>query len=152
LYFECPDNGAVIKYINSRIQSAKPGLMRKQLRQRDFFFASLSELGPKVRYAPVDANPVLLQHMQDACAANSLGGRPDEDERVSFPRFFMAGIAKSAVKIDDRFSILPDRYSRTELSETREILFKERSNLSFQFFGIELHLPDGTDAAVRLNL
>ena len=101
--------------------------MRKQLRQRDFFFASLSEVGPKLRYAPVDANPVLLQHMQDACAANSLGGRPDEDECISFPRFFMAGVAKSAEKIDDRFSILPDRHSRTELSESFEVFPEQRA-------------------------
>src|SRR5207247_5301692 len=82
LYFECPDNSAVIEDIDPRIQSAKPGLMRKQLRQRDFFFPSLSELGPKLRYAPVDANPVLLQHVQAACAAHSLGGRPDEAECI----------------------------------------------------------------------
>jgi hypothetical protein len=113
--------------------------MRKQLRQRDFFFPSLSELGPKVRNAPVDANSVLLQHMEDACAAKSLGGRPDEDERVSFPWFFVAGIAKSAVKIDDRFSILPDRYSRTELSEFFEV-FPERGSQSLaKFVGIQLH-------------
>src|SRR5713101_7366038 len=95
--------------------------MRKQLRQRNFFFASLSELGPKLCYAPVDANPVLLQHMQEACAANSLGGRPDEDECISFPRFFVAGIAKSAEKIDDRFSILPDRKSGSELSKLLKV-------------------------------
>src|SRR5947208_9582151 len=91
--------------------------MRKQLRQRDLFFATLSELGPKLRHVSVAANPVLLQHMQDAGVANSLGGRPDEDERISVPGFFVAGIAKSAVKIDDRFSILPNGRSEEHTSE-----------------------------------
>jgi hypothetical protein len=83
--------------------------MRKQLRQRDFFFASLSELRPKLRHAPVDANPALLQNMQDARAANSLGSRPHQDQRISFPWLLAADIAKSPVKIDNWFSILPDR-------------------------------------------
>src|SRR5262245_50311799 len=109
LHFERPDHGAVIQYIHSRVQRAKPGLMRKQLRQRDFFFASLTELRPKLRHAPVDANPVLLQHMQDACAANPLRGRPDEDKRITLPRRFVAGVAKATKKIDNWFSILPDR-------------------------------------------
>ncbi len=110
--------------------------MRKQLRQRDFFFPSLSELGPKLRYAPVDANPVLLQHVQDACAANSLGGRPDEDECISFPRFFMAGIAKSTVKIDKRFPILQNGSSGSELSKLFKIFSEQGRQSLAKFVGI----------------
>ena len=74
---------------------------------------------------------MLLQHMQDACAANSLGGRPDEDERISAPGFFVVGIAKSVVKIDDRFSILPNGNSGSELSEPFKILPERRNDPLF---------------------
>src|SRR4030095_5592845 len=140
LHFKCPDHGVVLDYINTRIQSAKSGAVGKQLRQRDFLFAGLSELGPKLRYAPVDANSVLLQYMQDACAANSLAGRPDEDERISFPGFFVAGIAKSVVKIDNWFSILPDRHSGSQLSKLFAVLPKKRLQSLDTSFRIELRV------------
>src|SRR4029450_14082035 len=63
LHFKCPDNGVVIDYINTRIQSEKSGAVGKQLRQRDFFFAGFSALGSKLRYAPLHAKYVRFQHM-----------------------------------------------------------------------------------------
>jgi hypothetical protein len=69
--------------------------------------------------------------MQDACAANSLGGRPDEDERISVPGFFVARIAKSVVKIDDWFPMLPNGNSGSELSEPFEVLLEQRKDSLF---------------------
>ena len=99
--------------------------MRKQLRQRNFFFAGLCELRPELRHASVDFDPVFLQHMEDTGAANSLRRRPDEDECVSFPGLLAAGIAKSVVKIDNGFSILPDRNRGSKISKFFEILSEQ---------------------------
>src|SRR6266545_11764 len=140
LRFECSNNSTVIEHIDSRVHRAKCGLMRKQLCQRDLLFASLSELRPKLRHGPVDANPALLQQMQNACAANSLGGRPDEDKRMGFPRFFVASIAKPAVKIDNWFSILPDRNRRAQLSKLFEVLQEQGLESLANSFRIELHV------------
>ena len=83
---------------------------------------------------------MLLQHVQQACAANSLGGRPDEDECVSFPRFFVASIAKSAVKIDNWFSILPDRNRGSELSKLFEVFPEQGLESLAKAFRVELHV------------
>src|SRR5882762_4142633 len=140
LHFERLDHRAVVKHINSRIQSAKPGLMRKQLRQRDFFFASLSELRPKLRHPPADLNFVLLQHMEDTRAGNSLGGRPDEDKRITLPGPFVAGVAKATEKIDNWFSVVPNRNRRAQLPNLFEVLPKDRLQSLTKSFRIELHL------------
>ena len=86
--------------------------MREQLRERDFFFACLCKLGPELSDALVDVDLIFLQHMQETRATDSLGRRPDQNKRVSGPRFFTMHIAKSAVEIDDWFAVLPDRHRR----------------------------------------
>ena len=113
--------------------------MRKQLCEGDFFFVSVSELWPKLHHAPVDVNPVLLQHMQHTRAANTLGGRPDQYDRVSFPWLFVAGVAKSAVEIYNWFFILPDRHGGSELSELFEVLLEQRFESIAKFVSVQLH-------------
>src|SRR5262249_13001287 len=100
---------------------------------------SLTELGPKLRHRPVEVNRVLLQHMEDTSAAKSLGGRPNEDERVGAPWFFAADIAKSAVKIDNRLPVLPDRNCGSELSKLFKILPEQRLQSLVKLAAFQLH-------------
>ena len=79
--------------------------------------------------------------MQNACAAESFRGRPNQDKRVARPRLFAARIFKSALKIDNRFSVLPDRNRRAELAELLKILFKQRCDALTKFARIQLHEP-----------
>jgi len=51
--------------------------MRKQLRERDLFFARLRKLGPELGHPSVNVDPMFLQDMQDTRAAHSLCRRPD---------------------------------------------------------------------------
>src|SRR5262245_35190364 len=108
LRFQRPNHSVVIEHVNALIQSAKPGLMRKQLPECDLMFVCLSKLGPEFRDAPVELNLLSLQRMQYTHAANSFRRRPDQHDRVGRPRSLATGIAKSAVKIDNWFSVLPD--------------------------------------------
>ena len=89
-------------------------------------FAGLRKLRPKLSDALVDVDLVFLQDMQQARAAQSLRRRPDEHERVGGPRLFAARVAISAVKIDNRFSVLPNRNRRAEFAEALEVFLKER--------------------------
>ncbi len=52
LSFEGGDYRRVIQYIDARIERGETGLMREQLRQRDFLFAGLREFRPEVCDAP----------------------------------------------------------------------------------------------------
>jgi hypothetical protein len=54
----------------------------------------------------------LLHRMQYTRAADSFRCRPDQHECVGRPRFFVARVEKPAVKIDRRFSVLPNRNRR----------------------------------------
>src|SRR5260370_5139024 len=100
--------------------------MRQQLRQRDLFFPGLRKLRPELRDALFDVDLAFLQDMQNAGGAQSFRGRPDEHERVVAPRDGPARIPKSAVKIDNRFSMLPNRHPGAQLAELAEIFLKQR--------------------------
>jgi hypothetical protein len=65
--------------------------------------------------------------MQHTGAAEPLRRRPDENECIVGPGLFAARIAKSAVKIDNRFSILPNRNRRAEFTQPFEIVLEEGS-------------------------
>ena len=86
--------------------------MREQLCERNFLFPSLCKFRPELGDALADVDLLFLQHMQDTGGADSLRRRPDQNKRVSGPRFFTMHIAKPAVEIDDRFAVLPNRYRR----------------------------------------
>ena len=124
LRLQRPNHRIVFQHIDSAIQSAEPRLMRQQLRKRDFFFTSLRKLRPEVRDPLVERDFVFLQCMQDTCAANSLRRRPHQNECVACPRIFAARFAKSAVKVDDRFSILPNRHRSAQFAKLFEILLE----------------------------
>ena len=124
LFLQRTDNVFVFGHVHRFIKSAKPGLMRKQLRERDLFLPGLRKLRPELRDALFDVDLVFLQDMQHAGAAESLGRRPNENERVGGPRLFAARVAKSAVKIDNRFSVLPNRNRRAEFAELLEIFLE----------------------------
>src|SRR5262249_21565023 len=78
--------------------------------------------------------------MQDACAANSLSRRPHDNERISFPRFFVTSIAKSTVKIDNWFAILPNGNSSSEVSEFFEVFVEQGFQSLAKSFRIQLHV------------
>src|SRR5437899_12415184 len=95
--------------------------MRKQLRQRDFLLASLGKLRPELRDALADLDLVFLQCMKKTRAADPFRRLPDQDERVSCPRFFTTPISKASAKINNRFSVLLDRYRRALIADIHEI-------------------------------
>src|SRR6266508_5232373 len=78
--------------------------------------------------------------MQNTRAANSLRSRPHQDERVSFPWLFAAGITESTVKIDNWFTILPNRNRRAQLSKLFEVLPKQGVESLANSFRIEMHV------------
>ena len=60
--------------------------------------------------ALTDLDLMFVQYMQDTCAADSFRRGPHQDNCVARPRMFATRILKSAVKLDNRLAILPDRY------------------------------------------
>src|SRR5260370_27524219 len=100
--------------------------MRQQLRQRDLFFPGLRKLRPELRDALFDVDLAFLQDMQNAPAAQAFRGRPDEHERVVAPRDAPARIPKSAAKIDNRSSMLPNPQRPADLAELLQIFLKQR--------------------------
>ncbi len=139
LFFERGDYARIIEHVSFSIQGGEAGLVRKQLRERDVFFAGLGKLRPELCDAALDVDLVFLQNMQNAGAAESLRGRPNQDKRVANPRMFAARIFKSAVKIDNRFPVLPDRNRGAELAQLLKILFKQRRDALTKFVRIQLH-------------
>src|SRR5437763_9544888 len=103
--------------------------MRKQLPERDLVFVCLPKLWPELSDGPVELNLVLLQRMQDTRAANSFRCRPDQHDRVGRPRFLATRIAKFAVKINQRFTVLPNRKRGDEFAKLLQIILKQRSQL-----------------------
>src|SRR5678816_3652721 len=96
--------------------------MRKQLPERDLVFVCLPKFGPELRDAAVELNLPLLQRMQHTRAANSFRCRPDQHDRVGRPRFLATRVAKSAVKINQRFTVLPNRNRRAEFAKSFKVL------------------------------
>src|SRR5439155_4989768 len=58
---------------------------------------------------------------------------------VARPRIFAKRISKSAVKIDDRLSILPNRYCSPKLAKFLEILVKQWFQSLQKLAWIQLH-------------
>ena len=102
--------------------------MGEQLRERDFGFPGLREFRPKLCDASRQPNVVLLQGMKQARAPQTFRGRPKKNNGVGRPRLFAFRIAKSAAQLHERLPMSPDRNSRAELTEAREIVFKEASD------------------------
>ena len=113
--------------------------MRKQLRGRDRLFARLRKLRPELSDASCDVDLVYLQNMQHTGAAEPLRRRPDENECVVGPGLFAARVAKSAVKIDNRFSVLPNRNCGAEFTQPLEIFLEERLEARAEFVCVKLH-------------
>src|SRR6266480_1934897 len=121
------------------MQRTKRGLMRKQLRKRNFFLTGLGKLRPELCDSLVYVDVVFLQCMQKTRAAHTLCCRPNEDECVIPPQFFATRVAKPTVKIDNRLSISPDRHGGAQFAELLEI-FPEQQFQSFaKFSRLELH-------------
>src|SRR5439155_25485917 len=114
-------------------------LMRNQLLDHDFILASLANLRPELRDALADIDLVFLQCMKKTRAADPFRRRPDQDERVSCPRFFTTPISKAAAKSNNRFSVLPDRYRRAHLAELLEIFSKQPFQSLNNSTGFQLH-------------
>src|SRR5205823_6000238 len=115
-----------IDHVNALIQSTKPRLMRKQLPERDLVFVCLPKFGPELSDGPVELNLLLLQRMQYTRAANSFRCGPDQHDRVGRPRFLATRVTKSAVKIDQRFPVLPNRKRRAEFAKPFKVLVEQR--------------------------
>src|ERR1700704_360090 len=113
--------------------------MRKQLRDRDRFLVRLRKLRPELSDASVDGDLFFLQNMQHTGGAEPLRRRPDENECVVGPGLFAACVAKSAVKIDNRFSILPNRNRRAEFTQPLEIFLEKRLEARVEFVWVRLH-------------
>jgi hypothetical protein len=92
----------------------------------------------------------LLQRMQYTSAANSFRCRPDEHDCVGRPRFLATGVAKSAVKIGDWFTLLPNRNCRAELAESFKVLVEQRFQSLKNLSAFQLHLfRNGSDKERR---
>ena len=136
LFLERADDGRMIEDVHLSIQRGQSGLMRKQLCQRDLFFPGLRKLRPELGDALFDVDLVFLQDMQSAGAAQAFCGGPNEHERVVAPRDSPTRIPKSAVKIDNRFSMLPNRHRGAELAELLEIFLKQWRDALAKLAGI----------------
>src|SRR4026207_952214 len=77
--------------------------------------------------------------MQDTCAANSFRCGPDQNDRVGCPRFFATRVAKSAVKLNHRLAVLPNRHRRAEFAMLFKIFAEQRIESITKCFKIELH-------------
>src|SRR5205085_12538769 len=108
LFLERIDDGFVIEHVHFLIQRGESRLMRKQLRERDLVFSGLAESRPELPHSLLDVDLVFLQNVQKTCAAESFGRRPNQNESVIRPGSFASSIPESAVKIDNRFSVLPN--------------------------------------------
>src|SRR5256885_14265206 len=113
--------------------------MRKQLRDGDIFLPGLRKLRPELPHPSVDVDLVFLQNVQQAGAPESFCCRPNQNDGVLIPSLLPARIAKATVKIEQLFSILPDRNGCAELTELFEIFLKQRLEAQPKFVGIELH-------------
>src|SRR6266567_8299923 len=113
--------------------------MRKQLRKCDFVFARSRKLGPELGHASVDVDLIFLQDMQRAGATDSFRCRPDENDRIRRPWMFATRVPKATVKIDKRFSILPNGNRRAEFPKFFKIFAKERVQALAQFAWVQLH-------------
>src|SRR6476646_8055144 len=139
LRFQRPNHSIVIEHVNALIQSTKPRLMRKQLPERDLVLVCLAKLRPELSDGPVELNLLLLQRMQYTRAANSFRCRPNQHGGVGAPRFLATGIAKSAVKINQRFTVLPNRKRRAEFAESFKVLIEQRFQSLKNLAGFQLH-------------
>ena len=106
------------------IQRDEAGLMGKQLRKRDFAFTALRKFRPELRDALLDSDRMFLQDMEETGAAQSFRRRPEENQRVRGPRFLTVRIAKSAMEIEQRLAILPNRDRGAEFAKLRKIFFE----------------------------
>jgi hypothetical protein len=113
--------------------------MGKQLREGNLVFAGLPEFRPELSHALLDVDLVFLQNVQNTPAAESFRRRPDQDERIGRPRVFAARIFEAAVKIDNRFAVLPNRNCRPKLAQFREILAKQRLELCAKLVRVQAH-------------
>src|SRR5205807_720534 len=77
--------------------------------------------------------------MQQTGAADSFRGRPDQHDGVLGPGLFPLGIAKSAVQIEQRFAVLPNRQRRAQLTKALEVPLEKRRDSLAQFLGVESH-------------
>src|ERR1700755_2688265 len=100
--------------------------MRKQLPEFDLVFVFLAKFGPELRDGSVKLDLLLLERMQYTRAANSFRCRPDQHDRIRRPRFLATDIAKSVIKINQRFTVLPNRNRRAEFAESFKVLIEQR--------------------------
>jgi hypothetical protein len=96
------------------------------LRNRDLAFAVSRELRPVISNAPIDFDPILLQHVQQTRAPDSFRRRPDKDERVFGPPLLAPRVTETAVQLEERLTILPERNGPAELATFREVLVENR--------------------------
>ena len=82
LFLERIDHGLVIEDVHFSIQRAKPGLMRKQLRERDRSLAGLSKLRPEFCDTLAYIDLLFLQCVEHTGTAQTFGRRPNQDQRV----------------------------------------------------------------------
>src|SRR5262249_883091 len=104
------------------------------------------------RDALVELNLLSFQRMQYARAADSFRCRPDQHDRVGCPRFRTTRVAESAVKINNWFSILPNRNRCAEFATFAEVFAKEWFKSCAKFFGIEAHWQEVGHASRLPNL
>ena len=125
LFFQRADHSVVLSHVNFFIERAQTSGMRNQLRDVDIGLAALTKLRPEFRNTTINFDFVFLKRMQQTGAADSFRRRPHQDNCVLFPRLFSFGIAKSAVQIEDRLTVLPDRQRRAQFTKALEIFLEE---------------------------
>jgi hypothetical protein len=99
--------------------------MGKQLRECDLTFACLRKFRTELGYATRQLDPALLQDVQQTCAAQTFRRGPKQYDCVGAPGHLALRVAKSAVQLQDRFSVLPNGDGRTELAKVRKILVEQ---------------------------
>jgi len=86
-----------------------------------------------------DVDLVFLQDVQQTSASDPFRRRPNQNDRVFGPRLFASGIAKSAVKLEQLLSVLPNGNGGAELAKCLEILLKQRFEALAKLICIQLH-------------
>src|SRR6476619_1837107 len=93
LLFQCPYYGRIISNFGILIERADAGIMRKQLCECNIHLPVLSKLRPEFRNTPFNFNFVFLKRVEQTCAADSFGCRPDQYDRVVVPGLLVFSVA-----------------------------------------------------------
>src|SRR5690349_23017300 len=85
LLLQCPNNGGIVNDFGILIERTDAGRVRKQLCEGDIRLPILSKFRPEFRNAAFNFDFVFVKRVEQTCAADSFGCRPDKRDSVVAP-------------------------------------------------------------------